>query len=533
MSETRSDVLTDFDDDSLLSEAILAELERKAEKGLGSKYTERDSVIGAEHQRCLSFVERLTAPLRATVVDEFPPPSIAEYGPLEEIGRGGMGIVYRARHHKTQRIDAIKIVRPDRLISSRSAEAHQLRQRFERETRLASRVSHEHIVPVYQAGEDEQFLWFSMQYVQGPSLHDLVEENALPLETGVSMIEKVTRAVAVVHRHGVLHGDIKPRNILIENGSGRPMITDFGLADLHQSVSADFEGVAGTLAYMAPELILASQSMRTPEEVANVRSVAADIYSLGATLAAVIRSCSHRNPRQDGIGEKSKRVVPGQSRTTVKRGRVPAELARICRRCMAAEPTSRYATADELASELAFWLERPTWNRHFPSLGRMLWMVAAPGLAASGFGVWGLSQIDSPEILVWIAIFIAYVPLFAVFYLAQTYGGESHRARRELWSIWLGHFVGALVCMIALRIRNAEMQDVLSQFYPCVAAISSVVFFSKSGNFSNLYIPIGALWALSAIGLSFVPNHGSIYFGALAAITCMLVFIGDRAFHHH
>ena len=191
-------------------------------------------------------------------------PFLPEYGELEEVGRGGMGIVYRSTHQKMQRIDAIKVIRPDRLTGVSFDTVKQMQHRFEREVRLAAYVAHEHIVPVYQVGEIDGCPWFSMQFVKGttlnelsksdlPSTSDLPNTSDVPApERMAGYIEKIARAVNAVHRHGILHGDIKPHNILIETETDRPLLSDFGLAEFDAyDASTTSTGVAGTLAYMA------------------------------------------------------------------------------------------------------------------------------------------------------------------------------------------------------------------------------------------------------------------------------------------
>jgi serine/threonine protein kinase len=168
--------------------------------------------------------------LRMAIESLDSPPVLADYEQLVEIARGGMGVVYRGLHKKTQRYDAIKVMRPDRLVGTAHDTLSLLRLQFLRESQLAARVAHEHIVPVYQVGETDDRPWFSMQLVDGRSLHEIARDKALAPERIVCYVERIARAVDVVHRHGILHGDIKPQNILIESHSDRPMISDFGLA---------------------------------------------------------------------------------------------------------------------------------------------------------------------------------------------------------------------------------------------------------------------------------------------------------------
>jgi len=530
MSAPRWSTFNQQSDDARVSEQILADLERKAEQGISSGFGSCDSGIDKEHHRYFSLIEKLVLPIRTSIRESSTPPSLPGYGALEEIGRGGMGIVYSAQHLRMQRIDAIKVIRPDRLVAATPADAQQLRYRFLRESRLAARVSHQHIVSVFQVRETDEPLWFSMQYVDGSSLHELSHQKALTFEDAVKIVERISRAVAVVHRHGVLHGDIKPHNILVESETNRPLITDFGLAELVHGGNRFCDAVAGTFAYMAPELVLASLENRSPEEVAATRSVSSDVYSLGATLSAALHN-SVRISKSFDI----KTVRPSTSQEVSaamlgKREGVPTELARICRKSMSIDSGSRYATADEFADDLLLWLERPAWNRHFPNLGKLLLIVVAPGLGFSGLAVWLLLQRIVPEWVIWLAIFVGYIPLFLAFLIGQTYDRAAHRATRELWSVWLGHLVGSVACMIALRIGSSNIHSTVAMYYPCCAAISAVAFFAKSGNFWKVYRPIGFLWAIAAVVLSMIPAHNALIFGGLAAVTCMLIARGDEAF---
>lgn len=516
--------------DIVVSDELLAEFERQTE--LGSSLSDGDcqSAIGKEHQRCFAIVESLSLPIRKAIIDEPPPPCLQEYCALEEIGRGGMGIVYRAKHHKTQRIDAIKIIRPDRLTGDSSAEVRQMQLRFEREARLAARVSHEQIVPIYQVGDVDGCLWFSMLFVEGASLHDLICSKAISLEVGVFILERISRAIDVVHRHGILHGDIKPQNILVERETNRPLITDFGLAEFVHGVNDMQACVAGTLAYMAPELVDAAQNNKSPEEVAAIRSVASDIYSLGATLICVL-TANTLTTDQFNVAKPSPNTLGHQSRFTSEHfEKMPAPLARICRKCVSDDPNARYATACDLADELAIWLERPSWNQFFPDLRYLLWMVVAPSLGLSGLAVWFLLHFNAPEFAVWIAMFAGYLPLFATFLTGQRVHRESNRARRELWSIWLGHMVGSVACMIAVRILAPDLNSAVTLFYPCCAAISSVTFFAKSGNFWLAYRWFGLLWAGATVALAAVPDYNAILFGGFAVITCATIARCDKSF---
>jgi eukaryotic-like serine/threonine-protein kinase len=275
-------------DGELLSDDELAVLERAIESGDPSSL-ESDSRPKKEHLSAFALIEELAAPIRMAIESMDSPPIIDGYSELTEIARGGMGVVYRGLHQKTQRYDAVKVMRPDRLATSAEESACLLRLQFLRESQLAARVAHEHIVPVYQVGEAGDRPWYSMQWVDGYSLHELTRASMIPPERVVRYIEQIARAVDVVHRHGILHGDIKPQNILIEAQTDRPMISDFGLADLEAaSASAPGFGIAGTPAYMAPEVANAAIHGRSSDDFSASRTVSSDVYSLGASLWAAL-----------------------------------------------------------------------------------------------------------------------------------------------------------------------------------------------------------------------------------------------------
>ena len=519
------------------TDELLAELERLAENRNSSEHTDtqnepycNDAATYSEHQRLYIFVDQLTSPIRLALHTDAAPPILPEYDELEEVGRGGMGIVYRSTHKRMQRVDAIKVIRPDRLTGVSLDAVKQMQHRFERELRLAAYVAHEHIVPVYQVGEIEGCSWFSMQFVKGTTLHFLSKSDLPVPERTADYIEKIARAVHAVHRHGILHGDIKPQNILIETETNRPLLNDFGLAEFCAcDMLTASTGIAGTLAYMAPELIEAAMRNAPPDEIAAIRSVSSDVYSLGATLKAALTG---ESPRQSLSGQQSADVTAMKLHAADRSSsQLPAQLLRICQKSMAEDPSARHNTAKEFADDLAAWLNRPRWNRFFPGLRHLLWMVVAPLLFANGAVVWLLLRVRAPEPWVWLAIFFGYAPLFATFVASQQSSRSSDSARRELWAIWIGHAVGSLACLISLRaMLHPDFVRSIAAFYPCWAAMSSVAFFAKSGNFWPAYRWIGAAWSVIGVLLSLIPTVSSIAFGVFAALTCIMIARGDGEF---
>jgi len=517
-------------DEPILSDDELAVLERAIEAGDDSEVagnSERQNV----HRSAFEFVDKLAAPIRSAIGTDNRPPKLEDYEELTEIARGGMGVVYRGLHRKTQRYDAIKVMRPDRIAGAARETAKLLRLQFLRESQLAARVAHEHIVPIYQVGESEDRPWFSMQLVDGSSLHELSQTSSVSVERMVRYIEQIARAVDVVHRHGILHGDIKPQNILVEHQTDRPMIGDFGLADLDAvSSNRPDTGIAGTPAYMAPELASAAIQGQSPDHIAATRSVSTDVYSLGVTLWAGLTGhspCdSHRNPAEQ-LADVAIGNLRCHNETSIE---IPKSLTRIIQRSVSRDPETRYSSAGQFADELSTWLNRPRWNRHFPQLRSLLWIVVAPNLLSSGLLVQSLLSMKAAEFWIWLAIFGGYAPLFATFLSSQRIDHGAQQARRELWSIWVGHLCASLAAVIALRILcTPEVDQVIKFFYPFWAAISALTFFAKSGNFWSGYRWLGVAWSLIAILLTVTP-WAPVVFGTLAATTCLVIAKADRSF---
>ena len=174
----------------------------------------------------------------------------AQYEIGRLLGRGGMGAVYLAREKALERAVAIKVLPPDLAADAES------RERFRREARTAARLTHPNIVPLYTFGEAEGMLYFVMGYVRGESLGDRMRREGRMAEADVRRIlAELADALDYAHRQGVIHRDIKPDNVLLDDESGRPMLTDFGVAKARASGATLTEAgaVVGTAHYMSPE----------------------------------------------------------------------------------------------------------------------------------------------------------------------------------------------------------------------------------------------------------------------------------------
>jgi len=269
-------------------------------------------------------------------------PEIPGYQVLATLGRGGMGVVYKARHVVLGRTVAVKLPRVSDGLDPTVC------LRFLREARSAATLHHPHICPIYEIGEADGRPFFAMGYIEGGTLERLAKAGGCDATAAARITAKLARAVAHAHRRGVLHRDIKPANVLLDGETGEPSLTDFGLAkELSDrgSYITGSDAVVGTPAYMAPEQAAGRQE-RTGRH--------SDIYSLGAVLYELL---VNRPPFIGTVGEIICRVQtepPPAPRTLVPA--LDPELERICLRALAKDPAARHATADDLAADLESWL---------------------------------------------------------------------------------------------------------------------------------------------------------------------------------
>ncbi len=297
----------------------------------------------------------LSSAERESTGTESLPPS---YTVIRPLGQGGMGEVYLARQNSADRLVAIKIIRPDRVTGGKLDS--QVVARFRREIKAAARLEHDHVVSVYDVGEWQGQPFYSMRYVPGETLRQRLNQGPLDGRVAAAMIRDVASAIAAAHQAGILHRDLKPHNILIEQDTNRPLVADFGLAKvMGGSEEMTVEGaVFGSPPYMAPEQALnAAQA-----------SEASDVYGIGATL---YHALTGRPPFQAAsVPETLHQVVHSEPLSVRKLNpAVAVDLETICMKCLSKEPQRRYPSALALADELKCFLEdRPISARPTGSL---------------------------------------------------------------------------------------------------------------------------------------------------------------------
>jgi serine/threonine protein kinase len=288
--------------------------------------------------------------------------AVGDYELIEPLAQGGMGVVYRARQLSLGRVVALKLLRAGRLASPVE------RQRFRLEAEAVARLDHNGIVPVYDVGEHEGWLYFSMKLIEGGSLaHRLVDyswpaDRALPRaqftarrDKLVELMTAVADAVHYAHQHGVLHRDLKPGNILLDN-EGRPHVTDFGLAKYVRDLSDSDSTVVGPVNGPLTETgaILGTPSYMAPEQATGKRGAVAtttDVYSLGAILYELLTG---RPPFREESPLETLRALTEREppRPRSLRAGIDRDLETICLKCLDKAPTRRYDSAHEFAEDL-------------------------------------------------------------------------------------------------------------------------------------------------------------------------------------
>jgi TolB-like protein/predicted Zn-dependent protease len=267
---------------------------------------------------------------------------LGDYELQEEIGRGGQGLVYRARQKSLNRTVALKVIG----LGHRATEEHL--KRFRLEAEAAARLEHPGIVPIHEVGECDGSCYFSMKFVEGGQLDEVAARDPMPIHRAAELIAKLARTVHYAHEHGILHRDVKPGNILLD-ADGEPQLTDFGLARLVETESTvtRTREVMGTPSYMAPE--------QAAGETTKV-SRATDVYGLGAVLYQLLTS---HPPFAGGTSYETIRLLldtePRQPRLWNRK--IDRELSTICLKCLEKDPKRRYPSALALSEDLEHWLK--------------------------------------------------------------------------------------------------------------------------------------------------------------------------------
>ena len=361
------------------------------------------------------------------------PRPFGQYELLSEIGRGGMGVVYKARQIGLDRIVAIKMILASHLASSEHV------RRFQAEARAAARVEHSNIVHIHDVGQIHGQHYFAMEYVEGESLAERIARETVDLDTAVRLLATVARAVDHLHQQGIVHRDLKPLNILLDS-TAQPHVTDFGLAKVFtpDSEITATGVIAGSPPYMAPEQAAGRNADVGP---------ATDVYSLGAILYELLTGrppFRRENPLDtlmDVLGREP--MLPRRLNP-----RVPRGLELICLKCLAKSPGDRYSSAGALADDLERFARGEALEVRPPHLGQRLWSWTRrqPALA-SRFAALGL-------------FYVAFVAVDTLKYLLRQTppDWQFHGRIAVLLGIW------ATVSIVCQRLHDSQRWSIPARF---------------------------------------------------------------------
>ena len=338
----------------------------------------------------------------AALAAKAPPPAIetvryfGDYELLEEIARGGMGVVYKGRQTSLNRIVAVKLILGEDLASQQEIE------RFHNEAQAAASLRHRNIVAIHEVGRHEDRYYFSMDYVDGPNLAEMIRSGPLPAGRAAMYMKTIAEAVHYAHQQGILHRDLKPANILIDSAD-QPLITDFGLA---RRVTGErgltvTGAVLGTPGYLSPE-----QASGTTEQV----GIPSDVYSLGAILYELLAGRPPFYAASVALTLQQVRENPPLALRQLNSD-VPQDLETICLKCLEKSPDIRYPSAAELAADLGRFLE------HQP-------IEAAPAGKLRKLDTWIRRR---PWTLAGIASFVVLLLLMLLYYQLQQILLLQHR----------------------------------------------------------------------------------------------------------
>lgn len=468
-----------------------------------------------------------------------------DYELLGEIARGGMGVVFKARQVSLDRIVAIKMILAGELAGDNEE------QRFKSEAEAAARLDHPGIVPIYEVGQIDGQSYFSMGYISGPSLAELVEKDPLPSREAALLLKSISEAIAYAHSCNVIHRDLKPANILLAPADGTvsensesnrfaPKVTDFGLAkriEDDQGLTATGQ-ILGTPGYMPPE-----QAAGKVDEI----SEASDIYSLGAILYCMLTG---RPPFVCGnvvntlLEVIDKEPVPPRLLNSY----VDRDLELICLACLEKDPSRRYSSAETLVQDidaylcgdsisvsgnsfvggLARVLNRSRYDAAFASWGAMLLWFALIVMAAEVATFF--QSFRSEFVPLAHALPIRVVQFLVMGAIACGYRKEwvsSGAVERQMWATWVGFVVACHLVVFVCWIMLPESTP-FHYFgcYPFFAMLSGVLFFMYGGSHWGICFVFGSLFFLLSAVMPLHLQLAPLEFGAVWGVS--LITIGYR-----
>jgi hypothetical protein len=451
------------------------------------------------------------------------PPVIDGYEMGELLGRGGMGLVFKARQKSLKREVALKIV-----VSGAHAGAVE-RARFRTEAEAVARLQHPGIVQIYEVGEQAGCPYLALEFVSGGNLAEKLEGTPMPPRRAAQLLLDLARAVQHAHERGIIHRDLKPANVLLTE-AGVAKIADFGLAKLLDVEQGQTHSgaVLGSPSYMAPE-----------QAEGRVRAIgpATDVYALGAILYELLTG---RPPFLETLDQvRTHDPAPPQALQP----KVSDDLATICLKCLEKDPAERYPAAAALAHDLDLFLR----GEAILARKMTLWDQAARLVRQSqvdvNWGAWAtvtLSLAPLP-LLAQVAVFVWFwdrpeYPLVALgvslvtvaFMLSAIFIGKraslrtvAPAQRRRYMSSWLGNFIGMiLLALTVLRMMHPTTPEEWFVIYALWLIVTGATFFSLAANAGILYV-IGSVCFLLAVLVPFIPFAMPLIVGSFVSLNMM------------
>jgi serine/threonine-protein kinase len=455
------------------------------------------------------------------------PEWFGDYQLLEELGQGGMGVVFRARERERGRVVALK-----RLLRGVGSSPQDL-ERFRVETQAASHLAHPHIVPVFQVGEIDGQPYFTMQYVEGWTLARKLGEGPMPGLESARLLIPVCRAIHYAHDRGILHRDLKPSNVLIDR-QGHPFVSDFGLAkrlEPHVDRSLTPSGaLVGTPGYMSPEQ--AAGSLRR-----NPLGPASDVYSLGAVLYHMLVGrppFQAASPVETMMQALEQDPVPPR----VLNPSVSPDLEMITLRCLQKQPQMRYRNAGAMADDLEAFLRDEPVSARSTSLRALAGRLLGETHHARVLENWGQLWIyHSIALLVffgatnWLALSGVharwpYMLIFTVglgtwaafFWTMRRQGGPISFVERQLAHIWGAGIVAINLVFLVEWLLGLPVLSLITM----IAVINGVLFMVKGGILSGAYYLQAAAVFLAIPFMAWFPRFAPLIFGGVAS-ACFFV----------
>ena len=459
------------------------------------------------------------------------PRQFGEFELLDELGSGGMGLVHKARQRNPERLVALKLALAGKLATADE------RARFASEAKLAARLNHAGIVQIYDVGEHDGQIYFSMQYIDGTTLSRRVAEGPLPPREAARIVAAVARAVQHAHDNGIVHRDLKPSNVILDH-DGQPHVTDFGLARrVEGGESLTRTGhIVGTPSYMAPEQADGGKKA-TPS---------CDVYSLGAVLYHLLTG---KPPFQAASVLDTLMLVREQDLVEPRRlnPKVDRDLEWICLKALEKRPEDRYASAAQLAEHLDAFLHGETPPVWPSNMSYFIHRMLRPTMHAPVLENWGalwmwhslmaMFQCTLTAVLAWRGVLDRWPYLMiwgvgllvwaGIFWALRRRAGPVLFIERQIAHVW-GAAVFATITVFFVEM----MLDLpVLRLSPVLAILAGTVFMVKAGMLSGEFYFAAAASFLTAVPMALLKGHEAIAILLFGFVTSGSFFLHGLRYH--